>query len=337
MTSSTGSTPSDDSRPLVPHRAVTTLVTLGIPVVVLLAGIAVALSWRDVLPDPIAIHWGSNGANGYGDLTSHLTAMVGVTLAMSSFMWAVGFFAGRDAMTRRLAGGTSAWFAVFMTGELVGSLAPQRGLSDAAQAGPIGAVLAWSLAAACLAGALVAWLTPADLPAPATNPIPADAPKVHLAESGQAAWVRDATVGGARWFLVAIAVAMAAIVAISREWAVVVILVFVFALPLVMLARWTVTVDRTGLTVRPLIRRPRIQVPLSEILGAEVVTVRPIAEFGGWGLRTGAAGRTGVILRSGPALQVTRTAGRTFVVTVNDAHTGAALLNTLAARARAPH
>lgn len=130
---------------------------------------------------------------------------------------------------------------------------------------------------------------------------------------------------------------MAAIVAISREWAVVVILVFVFALLVIMLARWTVTVDRTRLTARPLIRRPRIQVPLSEILGAEVVTVRRIAEFGGWGLRTGATGRTGVILRSGPALQVTRTGGRTFVVTVDDAQTGAAILNTLAARTRTPH
>ena len=334
---STSSTPSDELRALVPHRAVTTLVTLGIPVVVVLAGVAVAMSWREVLPDPIAIHWGSDGADGYGDLTSHLTAMVGVTLAMAMFMWAVGFFAGRDAMTRRLAGGTSAWFAVFMTGLLVGSLASQRGLSDAAEAGPIGAVLAWSLAAACLVGALVAALTPADRAAPATTPIPADAPKVHLAESGQAAWIRDATVGGARWFLVAVAVAMAAMVAISREWAVVVILIFVFALLGIMLARWTVTVDRTGLTVRPLIRHPRIQVPLSEILGAEVVTVRAIAEFGGWGLRTGAAGRTGLILRSGPALQVTRTGGRTFVVTVDDAQTGAALLNTLAARARTPH
>ena len=92
--------------------------------------------------------------------------------------------------------------------------------------------------------------------------------------------------------------------------------------------------DGTGLTVRLLIRRPRIQVPLDEIIEAEVVTVRPIAEFGGWGLRIGAAGRAGVVLRSGPALQVTRTSGRAFVVTVDDAQTGAALLNTLAARAR---
>ncbi|MGV8965544.1 MAG: DUF1648 domain-containing protein [Cellulomonas sp.] len=337
MTSPTGPTPSTDRGSPVPYRAVTTLVTLGFPVVVLLAGIAVALSWRDVLPDPIAIHWGSDGANGYGSLTSHLTAMVAITLAMSVFLWAVGFFAGRDALTRRFAGGMAAWFAVFMTGLLVGSLAPQRGLPDAAAAGAIGAVITGSIAAACLASALVAWLMPADLPKPATSPIPADAPTVHLADAAQAAWVHDATVGGARWFLVAVGVVMAAIVAISREWAAVVIVAFVFSLLLVLLARWTVTVDRTGLTVRPLIRRPRIHVPLSEILEAEAVTVRPIAEFGGWGLRTSAAGRTGVILRSGLALQVTRTGGRTFVVTVDDAQTGAALLNTLATRARAPH
>ena len=337
MTSSTGSAPSHDRGSLVPHRTATTLATLGTPVVVLLAGIAVALSWRDTLPDPIAIHWGADGADGYGSLAGQLTAMAWVTLAMSGLMWAVGFFAGRDAVTRRIAGGTAAWFAVFITGLLVGSLASQRGLSDATEAGPIGAVLAWSIAVACLVGGLVAWLTPADLPEPATSPIPADATKVHLAESGQAAWVRVATVGGVRWFLVAVGAAMAAIAVISREWLVAVILAVLFSLTFILLARWTVTVDRTGLTVRPLIRRPRIRVPLSEIIEAEVVTVRPITDFGGWGLRTSAGGRTGVVLRSGPALQVTRTGGRTFVVTVDDAHTGAALLNTLAARARSPH
>ena len=337
MTSSTGSAPSHDPRSLVPHRALTTLVTLGVPVVVLLTGIAVALSWRDLLPDPIAIHWGADGADGYGNLASHLTAMVGITLAMSVIMWAVGYFAGRDAMTRRLAGGIAAGFAVFMTGLLVGSLAPQRGLPDAAQAGPIGAVLAGSFALASLTGGLIAWLTPADLSEPATSPIPSDAPRMHLPEAGEAAWVRDATVGPARWLLVAVGAVMAAIVVLSRQWEVVVIVALVLSLLFVVLARWSVTVDRTGLTVRPLIRRPRIQVPLNEIISAEVVTVRPIAEFGGWGLRTGAAGRTGVILRSGPALQVTRTGGRTFVVTVDDAPTGAALLNTLAARARALH
>ena len=59
-----------------------------------------------------------------------------------------------------------------------------------------------------------------------------------------------------------------------------------------------------------------------------------MAEFGGWGYRVGRGGRVGVVLRTGEALQVQRTGGRAFVVTVDDAATGAALLNTLAARSR---
>lgn len=319
---------------VVPHRAVTTLATLGVPVAVLLAALAVALSWRGTLPDPIAIHWGTDGVNGYGHLASHLTAMVVTTLLMSLFLWSVGYFGGTAAMTRRMAGGIAVGFAVFMAGVFVGSLAPQRGLHDAAQAGSIGAVLAVWMVLAFIAGALVAWLTPPDLSQAATDPIPTGAPKVPLTESGQGAWVQDVTLGGTRWLLAAVVVVAAGAVVISRQWEIFAILGIVFSLLFVTLARWTVTVDRTGLTVRPLSRRPRIRVPLEEIIQAEVVTVRPIAEFGGYGLRIGRAGRTGLILRSGPSLQVTRTGGRTVVVTVDNAETGAALLNTLAARTR---
>ena len=52
-------------------------------------------------------------------------------------------------------------------------------------------------------------------------------------------------------------------------------------------------------------------------------------------IRTGVGGRIGVVMRGGEALEVVRTGGRRVVVTVGDAATGAALLNTLAARARA--
>ena len=44
-------------------------------------------------------------------------------------------------------------------------------------------------------------------------------------------------------------------------------------------------------------------------------------------------GRASVVLRSGPALRLTRRDGRTFLVTVDDAATGAALLNDLIAEA----
>ena len=41
------------------------------------------------------------------------------------------------------------------------------------------------------------------------------------------------------------------------------------------------------------------------------------------------------MLRTGPGIRVTRTNGKIFTVTVDDAETGAALLDGLAARARA--
>lgn len=60
-----------------------------------------------------------------------------------------------------------------------------------------------------------------------------------------------------------------------------------------------------------------------------------MGEFGGWGLRWAPGGGFGVVLRSGPGIRITRTNGKTFSVTVDDAETGAALLTALAARAQA--
>ena len=102
--------------PVVPHRAVTALATLGVPMVVLLAALAVALSWRGALPDPIAIHWGTDGVNGYGHLASHLTTMVTITLLTSVVLWSVGYFGGTAALTRRWVGGVAGGVAVAVGG-----------------------------------------------------------------------------------------------------------------------------------------------------------------------------------------------------------------------------
>jgi hypothetical protein len=45
-------------------------------------------------------------------------------------------------------------------------------------------------------------------------------------------------------------------------------------------------------------------------------------------------GGVGYVVRTGEGIEVERTSGRRFVVTVDDAATGAALLTTLADRAR---
>jgi hypothetical protein len=103
---------------------------------------------------------------------------------------------------------------------------------------------------------------------------------------------------------------------------------------LLAMTQFSVRVDVFGLTVRSALGWPRAYIPADEIERADVVEVNPFAEFGGWGWRVGRNGRTGVVLRTGPALQVTQSGDRCFVITVDDAGTAAALLNTYAGRAR---
>jgi hypothetical protein len=124
-----------------------------------------------------------------------------------------------------------------------------------------------------------------------------------------------------------------AVVAVTRIWA---LLIVVGALAIVIASMfwWIVRVDSSGLTIRSTLGWPRVRVPLDEVVRADVIEVRPLRDYGGWGLRVGSRGRVGVILRSGEALLVQRTGGRSVAVTVDGAATAAGVLNTLADHAR---
>jgi hypothetical protein len=67
--------------------------------------------------------------------------------------------------------------------------------------------------------------------------------------------------------------------------------------------------------------------PLGEISSATMVDVDP-AGFGGKGWRV-LPDKTGLILRGGEAMAITFLEGQQFVITVDDASTGSALLNGL--------
>jgi hypothetical protein len=62
------------------------------------------------------------------------------------------------------------------------------------------------------------------------------------------------------------------------------------------------------------------------------VEVSAFGEYGGWGVRFGRSGNWGVITRAGSAIEVQRRSGANFVVTVDDAATGAGLPTSLASR-----
>lgn len=323
-----------DERNRVPHRVSTTWWTLGLPAVVLAVCGTLALAWRSELPEPLAAHWGPQGVDGTSSFVGLVLPVIGATGLLSVGMWAVGFFLGRPAMTRRLANAMAAWFAVFLAGVLLGVLAGQRGVADAAHAGDIDRALTLGAALATASAVAIALLTPDDAPHSTAAPIPADAPTVPLANSEQITWVRAVGQRSGPGIALAVLTFSAVLGATTRQWPLAIVLALVLGPMLIAELRWTVTVDRNGLTARSGLRWPTLHVPLDEVQGAEVVTVRPLREFGGFGLRIGLDGRTGAVLRKGPALQVHRTGGRVVVVTVDDAETGAAVLNTLASRAR---
>ena len=99
-------------------------------------------------------------------------------------------------------------------------------------------------------------------------------------------------------------------------------------------AQFVVTAGPRGFVVRSALGWPRLTVPAADLATAGVVAVDPMADFGGWGIRwvvgPSRKGRWGVVTRRGPGLEVVRRDGRSIVVTVDDAGTAAAVLETYA-------
>ncbi|TDD34854.1 DUF1648 domain-containing protein [Actinomadura sp. KC06] len=101
------------------------------------------------------------------------------------------------------------------------------------------------------------------------------------------------------------------------------------ALVLSALTSVRVLVDERGLQVRlGLPGLPAKRIPLDRVVSAYEAEFRP-TQVGGWGYRI-TPDHTVLMLRGGPCLVVRQTGtGRDFVVSVDDADRGAALLNTL--------
>ncbi|WP_086826090.1 DUF1648 domain-containing protein [Allokutzneria sp. NRRL B-24872] len=301
----------------------------------LLALGATWLMWSalaDRLPDRLATHFGPSGdADGFmakdGFLlkTGPLIGVLGIALVVMVV-----------AMRRNPHGQRFAVTCSFALSALFGLMHMQIlwGNADATDASTV--VLSWwtlllVLVAAPIAGAL-GYVLAGHVPAPErTEPLPEDAPRIPLAATERASWSQTITTplcllgGGVLFFVGAglgATLAWPAMIAILP------------ALLLFLSASVRVIVNGTGMTVRPsLISWPRKRIALVEIAVVHVKKIRPFRDFGGWGYRFNGAA-SGVVLRAGDAIVVELTNGSEFVVTVDDAHTAAALLNSLAERAR---
>lgn len=324
----------------VPHRLLTVLLAAVVPLSFTLAAGVWVLTFADELPNPVAIHWGADGrADGFGSPASSFGLILIVTLLMCALATVIGVGLGRAAATRRIAVFFGMWSGIALPWFVAGTLDAQRGLTDAVDAPGVGRAMLTSFGLAALLAGVAAALVPGDRRMPASAAVPADAVRLALADSESASWRQSVQIPGFHWIagaggLATLVLTMLSVIAgvpWSGYWAGIIAFVTIL---LVLTGRWQVEVDHTGMTVRPLISWPRTHLRLDEVIQAEVVSVSPLGQFGGWGYRVGRDGAVGIVVRSGEALKVQRTGDRFLVVTVDDATTGAALLNTLADRAR---
>lgn len=295
-----------------------------LPFLLALAAYAVALAtWWGRLPDPLATHFSTTGSpDGWTDLTAF--ACIGAGLLLASGV-------GWTALVRRRAL-WGAWATAGFTGTLMVLLLHDN--LDATDARQIDspltnlALAAGAAGLAALAGWALSRLVPADDRPAAQAPDAYD--RLPLGPGEVAGWSRGT--GSGTLTALGAAFVLAGLASLSLGPWPLAFLLLVVGVPGLALAQVRVTVDRRGLTVAPaLTARPRIRVPLADVEAATVREVDPVTDFGGWGYRV-RAHRTGLVLRSGEALVVRREGGREFAVTVPDARTAAALLNTLVAR-----
>src|SRR5690554_2531428 len=322
------------------HRRRLVLIGGVIPVAIAAIGAAAMISWIPELPDPIAVHWSGSGPDGFGQAWPMVLMPLGLVLAFSVFAVLISWkptVNGLLTASQKLVLVTSIWLSTLLSVGIGGSVFIQRGLDDATQAEEVG----WFLLAGVLGGLLLA--VPAWFLLPATDPSPhtaIDPEPLELHETERVSWTRTVLIATAALIIAVVALcgAIAAVIitattAPEAVWFAVASLAFVTLL-LLGTGSWRVSADRRGLVVRSSLGWPRVTIPLSDIRAAQVVEVNPSADFGGWGWRWDGAGRSGIIMRRGQALQVTRSSGKKFVVTVDDAATGAAVLAALLPESR---
>jgi hypothetical protein len=325
-----------DPRIPLPHRGRAVALGAVLPAAILGSAYALVLSWRDRLPDPLAVHWGLDGVDRTGSFAELVAPMMILGLATLAVTATLSIVTGRNGLTRRMIVGISAGMAAMYAVMLVGMCWVQLDVATAEQAGDPGPTIALSLLAALVVGATAGALAGTDPEQPAVGDLAADAARLPLGPTETAVWIRTVTIARPwlLWTLVVVVLAGSAVLGVlTSQWWLVPVLAALAAL-VAATTTWSVRVDARGLTARGVYGWPRIKVPAEEVERADAIAISPFAEFGGWGLRTDVRGRTGLVVRKGPAISIQRTGGRMVVVTVPDAERGAALLNTVAARAR---
>lgn len=299
---------------------------------VLLGSLALVSGWSGRLPAEVAQQWSwsTQEVSTVGPLpviVLSFAAPAAAGLAVLAFMKWSGKLTGWG---RRLSVALLAGIEVFLASALPVLLSGQVGLSDPLLApDPRASMVITALLSGGygILAAVVAGSRPLASPDAAGVPTPG----LNLAPGEIAAWSKVTTawvclLGGGIAGLALIVVGL-----VSPLWFLTIVGTVLLALGVVA-GRWTVTVDHRGLTCSSLLGLGRFRISAADGTTAEVVTVRGLTEFLGWGIRFGGAGSVGLIFRNGEALRAHGPGGRSLTVTIQDAATAASLFNAQTAR-----
>ncbi|MEV4276401.1 hypothetical protein [Actinoplanes xinjiangensis] len=294
--------------------------------------------WSDRLPDPLPSHWDFAGRV---DDTTGVDAMVTMLLVVAAVPLVAALVTvlapGLRGRARRAVIGIAGAVTAGTAAIWLMTVALSLDVATAAEVpSPSWHIMVLLLGAAGW-GALVARAcgTVPEEPA-ATGPPPADLARLDLAPGQRAVWSETPPMPRAAWIALVPLLVIAVVLAVGvNAWVAAPLLVGAVAVLLMMRTRFTV--DARGVTVGfgPW-GRPRVRIPMREIVSAAPTTVH-VFEWGGWGYRYSLDGRgRGLILRGGPGVRLELSSGRCFVATVRDPETVSALVNSLLDSARTP-
>lgn len=322
------------SRRVVDHdtaRRAALVAAIWVPLAIVIASEAVIIVVGLTGNQELVVHWGTDGER-TGPWWTYAVLVAAIGFPVIAL---IGFFivhatrmAGMNAWMPAISMGITVFHAVGMGVAMVvlnaSPLAPALPLVGGLVLAVVAALLTW-------------WLLPREDVAPtgieATDPFPIRPGEV-------AAWMGRVALPAGFVALVAGVAAVLIVVGVVllttkgvHSWPIFLVPALLFVV-LLLTAHFVVSAGPQGFLVRSVVGWPRLSIPVADLATAGVVDVDPLADFGGWGVRwvigPGRKGRWGIVTRRGTSLEVVRRDGRSIVVTVDDARTAAAVLQTYA-------
>jgi len=319
-------------------------VALGMIVPAALAATSYALqaAWWDSLPIVVPHHWNFAGEpDAFGSRASFPIATTVIVVALPALLMAFalpGLLRGRRGPTYRLLTAFALGMAVLGSVLTTGDTWLHRGIAEGGPWPSTTGVSVGAIVAGVVCGTLAFFAQPRqelmrpDMHTPAALNLGEQERAVWMHTTAIPVWGRAGLALGAGGFLAG-AVGLLASGNAAAGVPMLIALVVVI-LSAAMATAFRVRVDQRGVTAVSMVGWPRFAVVAADVASVAVVRVDGLGEFGGFGIRSG-VGATGIIMRNGMALEVTRHNGKRLVITVDDAETAAALLMAFAKRARA--